>query len=57
MQVSTKFGQHRLNSSWSFLRLTAKGHLELSDFLQNWLAVVYWDPQQVYQVWSQSGKI
>ena len=56
MQVSTKFGQHRLIFFWSILRLTNEGHLELSDFLQNWLAIVYWDPQQVYQVWSQSGK-
>ena len=32
MQVSTKFGQHRLYFPWSFLRLTAKGHLELSGF-------------------------
>ena len=23
----------------------AEGHLELSDFLQNWWAVLFWDPQ------------
>ena len=41
---------------WSYLRLTAKGHLKLSYFLQSWWAVVYWHPQQVYQVWSKSGE-
>ena len=56
MQISTIFGHYRLSSSGSCLRLTAKGHLELSDFLQSWWAVVYWDPQQVYQVWSKSGE-
>ena len=36
-----KFGQHLLSSSWSFLPLTAEGHLELSDFLQSWWAVLF----------------
>ena len=56
MQICPIFGHYRLSSSGSCLRLTAKGHLELSDFLQSWWAVVYWDPQQVYQVWSKSGE-
>ena len=56
MHISTTFDHYRLRSSWSFLRLTAKGHLDLSDFLQSWWAVVYWDPQQLYQVWSKSGE-
>ena len=56
MRISTTFGHYRLRSSWSFLRLTTKGHLDLPDFLQSWWAVVYWGPQQLYQVWSKSGK-